>query len=122
MKRLMMIGVAFLLTAFAVEGQEATLDINKEMMNSQQETGRTLYRYTMVNDVVDSFVDRFVRRKMDKAYGYRLKSEGYSESHDAIHYCYELLRADHRGHGYLLDVYATPTDGILHTKLRANMT
>ncbi len=66
MKRFIIIGFALMLTAFTLEGKEAVIEIDEEETKTHKEAGRILYKYTMVNDVVNTFVEAYVNREMDE--------------------------------------------------------
>ena len=123
MKRFMIIGFALMLTAFTLEGKEAVIEIDEEETKTHKEAGRILYKYTMVNDVVNTFVEAYVNREMDEGYDYRIKTVSYSNEKNAFKYIVEIDdgNSDPLRRGYLLDVFVSPTRGVLQVKLRENV-
>ena len=120
MKRFMIIGFALMLTAFTVESKEAVIEIDEEENKTIKETDRILYKYTMVNDVVNTFVEAYVNKEVGEGYDYCINSVCHTTDKNAIKYIFEIFdgNSDPLRPGYLMDVFVSPTSGVQYVKLR----
>lgn len=123
MKKFMIIGVALMLAAFSIESKEAIIEIKKDETLKDRESGRILYKWSKLNDEIDSFVETYVHKEVDNGYDYRVNSVNYSEEDHAIKYSFDVYDVNHQEgkQDYELDVFASPESGVQEVKLRAHV-
>lgn len=115
MKKLIFVAFTLLLAAFTAGASEDVIEIMPEdEVKKTKESGRTLYQFMNVSDVVFDFVHSYIKDNLQRDFNYCIKSIYNSEDAPLLQYVFALYEKNKQPEEaeYLLDVYALPAKGV----------